>query len=90
MTEDSKGVFIKELYIDDNTGKILIHDSNNNDYECNLYGNKMTKFLPNLTGFIGSKERKNMNHFDKPIINDKSKDNYHPQKSNFRKFFIFL
>lgn len=81
MNDDSKPLFIKEIYFDDVSGKIIIHDSDNNDYECNLYGEKVTKFLPNVTGFVGIHERKELKHFDKPITFDKSNQIYHPQKS---------
>lgn len=86
INDNSKPVFLKEIYFDEISGKIKIHDSNNNDYECNLYGEKLTKFLPNLTGFIGFNERKDLKQFENPITLDKTDQIYHPQKS----IFIFL
>lgn len=79
----STTVFLKEIYFEEVSGKIKIHDSNNNDYECNMYGEKLTKYLPNLTGFIGFKERKELNQFENPVTFDKSNQIYHPQKSTF-------
>lgn len=83
INDNTKPVFFKEIYFDEVSGKIKILDSNDNEYECNLYGEKLTKFLPNLTGFIGFNERKELNNFDNPITFDKSNQIYHPQKSNF-------
>jgi len=81
MTDKTKPVFLREIYFDERTGKIKIHDSENNDYECNLYGEKVCQFLPNVTGFAGFKERKEMKQFEGQLMVDKSKQNYHPQKS---------
>jgi len=83
INDNSKLLFLKEIFFDEVSGKIKILDSNNNEYECNLYGEKITKFLPNITGFIGFNERNELKHFDNPITFDKSNQIYHPQKSIF-------
>ncbi len=81
MKEELKPVFLKEIYFDEITGKIIIHDSNNNDYECNLYGEKITKFLPNVTGLLNFKERNEKKHYINIVSDDDSRKIYHPQKS---------
>ena len=82
MTDNNNShPILKEIYFDDIHGKIKIHDSKGDDYECNLYGEKITKFLPQITGFIDFKLRNEMGHFDYPIIKDESSKIYHPQKS---------
>ena len=81
--------FIKELYFDDISGKVMIHDSNNNDYECNIYGEKLNKFLPNITGFISAEGRKELK-INKSLDNkDETKDLYHPQGPKFEGYFQF-
>ena len=88
IKDEPRPLFLKEIYIDEVTGKIKIHDSNNNDYECNLYGEKLIKFLPDLSGFIGFNERNNLKQFENPITFDKSNQIYHPQKCIILIFII--
>lgn len=49
---------IKQIYFDEITGKLLILDSNENSYECDIYGDKKPQFLPNVSGFATFAERK--------------------------------
>jgi hypothetical protein len=80
---------IKELYFDDFSGKIMIHDSYNNDYECNIYGEKLSKFLPNITGTLGAEERKK-NKLNKSVDDkNKTKEYYHPQTTKFEGYFQY-
>jgi hypothetical protein len=80
---------IKELYFDDFSGKIMIHDSNNNDYECNLYGEKISKFLPNITGCLDAVERNKKNLNTSIEFKNESKEFYHPQSSKFEGYFQY-
>ena len=46
---------IKNVYFDDESGKLYLIDNQNHQYLCDLFGRKKTKFLPNITGFQHSR-----------------------------------
>ena len=50
-------MIIKEIYFDNNTGKLTLFTSGNNHFLCNLYGNPVIKFYPNITGVANAKQR---------------------------------
>ena len=51
-------MIIKEIYFDNDTGKLTLLTSDNNHFLCNLYGNPVIKFYPNITGIANGKQRK--------------------------------
>ena len=88
--ESSKNT-IKQLYKDNDTGKIIITDCNNNKYETDIFGRKTINFLPKITGVISGSERKKINlikfnnHSASPsnnntIQNENKNNNYHSKK----------
>lgn len=52
---------IKQIIYDELTGKLMLHDSDNNHYECNLYGDRKPSFIPNITGVADYQTRINNN-----------------------------
>jgi hypothetical protein len=48
---------IKQIYFDENTGRLMLSDNDNNHYLCNLYGDKLTEFLPGVSGIASQRER---------------------------------
>jgi hypothetical protein len=79
LIKDTK---IKQINFDQQSGKLMLYDSNNNHYECNVYGDHLHQFLPNISGIASSKERK-INDPTNPIFQEKKFTSklYHPQKS---------
>jgi ribosomal protein S21 len=53
---------IKQIYFDEDTGRLMLSDNDNNHYLCNLYGDKLTEFVPGLSGVASQKERVNFEH----------------------------
>ena len=53
--------YIKNLCYDTDTGKITINDSENNIYKSDIFGRKIPKFLPHITGL---KNRYNKNELE--------------------------
>ena len=56
--ENDKDNYIRNLFYDMDYGKMMITDSNNNQYRSDLFGRKKIKFLPNITG-ISNRYNKN-------------------------------
>jgi len=50
----------KQIYFDENSGHLKIIDNHNNNYECNIYGDKKPQFLPDITGFANVDDRKKL------------------------------
>lgn len=51
----------KNLIKDDDTGKIIVADYNNNKYESDIYGRKLKVFLPKITGIKSGSDRNKLN-----------------------------
>jgi hypothetical protein len=47
----------KQIYFDEDTGRLMLSDSDNNHYLCNIYGDKLTEFLPNVSGIMSREGR---------------------------------
>jgi hypothetical protein len=79
---------IKQIYFDEITGKLVILDSNENSYQCDIYGDKKPQFLPYVSGYANYTERK-----EKGLeLNLKTKFNdtmYRPQTSKIKSFKVF-
>jgi hypothetical protein len=50
---------IKQIYFDEDTGKLMLSDDNNNHFMCNIYGDKLTEFIPGVSCILTQKERGN-------------------------------
>src|SRR5690348_9224895 len=48
---------IKQIYFDEDSGKLMLSDDDNNHYLCNIYGNKLTEFTPGKSGCLSREER---------------------------------
>jgi hypothetical protein len=48
---------IKQIYFDEDTGKLMLSDGDNHHYLCNIYGDKLTEFIPNVSGCLTREER---------------------------------
>ena len=44
----------KQIYFDEISGNLMILDTTDNYYQCNIYGEKKSEFLPNVTGYDAS------------------------------------
>jgi len=51
---------IKQIWFEENTGKTKLFRSDNISYNANLYGDKLSEFLPNVSGVIGFNNRKSI------------------------------
>jgi hypothetical protein len=47
----------KQIYFNELSGNLSIIDSDNNNYECNIYGDKKPNFLPDVSGTNTNKRR---------------------------------
>ncbi len=63
---------IKQIIFDEQSGKLFLSDDKNNHYLCNIYGQKKTSFLPDITGIYNAPQRKNINNndIDDPLYQD--------------------
>ena len=50
----------KYLCYEMDTNKLMINDTNNNQYICDVFGRKKIKFLPNITGSLNRNIRENI------------------------------
>ncbi len=48
----------KQIWFEENSGDLKLFRNDNINYKCNLYGDKLSEFLPNVSGVIGFKDRK--------------------------------
>jgi hypothetical protein len=48
---------IKQIYFDEDNGRLMLSDSDNNHYLCNIYGDKLTEFIHGVSGIVSQKER---------------------------------
>jgi hypothetical protein len=70
----------KQIIFDEITGTLNLIDDGNNSYQCNIYGERSSRFLPNITGFASFKQRKNYN-IDCEIKSECEENLYRPQNS---------
>lgn len=78
----------KQIYFDENSGLLKIIDNQNNNYECNIYGDKKPQFLPDITGFANVDQRKKLGQpFDTNFKLDNSL--YRTQTCNYLFYFYY-
>jgi hypothetical protein len=71
---------IKQIYFEEISGKLIILDTSENSYECDIYGDKKSQFLPNITGFSSYNKRKEMGQ-EMNLKNKFKSTIYRPQTS---------
>jgi len=71
----------KQIIYDEMTGTLNLIDDCNNSHQCNIYGERSSRFLPNVTGFASYKQRKNYN-LHREIKSECEGSLYRPQNSN--------
>ena len=59
-TIETEEPIIQNICFDDESGRLILSDSNNNHYLCDLFGRKKKKFKPNVTGRASYLERKKL------------------------------
>ena len=60
IIEENKKPLIKNICYDMDTNKLMINDSENRQYLCDIFGRKRIKFLPNITGTLNGYKRQNI------------------------------
>ena len=60
IIEEKKSPLIKNICYEMDTNKLMINDSENNHYLCDIFGRKRIKFLPNITGTLNGYKRQNI------------------------------
>lgn len=89
----TSNILKKNLIKDDDTGKIIVTDYDNNKYESDIFGRKLKFFLPKITGIKSGLERnkinliKNINYSASPsnnnsIIFEKNENIFHQKNIN--------
>ena len=58
--EENVTPLVKYLCYEMDTNKLMINDTNNNQYICDVFGRKKIKFLPNITGSFNRYIRENI------------------------------
>ena len=76
VDEENKNHVYKNLCYEMDTNKLMINDSENNQYLCDVFGRKKIKFLPNITGTI--------NRYKYPVNNTSffQSTNFFPIRNN--------
>ena len=84
----------KLIWFDEVSGDLFLFDETNNPFKCNIYGDKLPTFLPDISGSSSFKERKefmvmfiykskNKQDFSKIVPKNRLDDNlYRPNMSN--------
>ena len=77
---------IKNICYNQDNGRLILSDSENNHYLCDIYGNEKTKFLPNITGYASFHSRNNI------ILknNNFRTNNSEIKKNNFIDYFPII
>ena len=58
--ENNKQPLIKNICYETDSNKLMINDSENHHYLCDIFGRKKTKFLPYITGMINRNKIRNL------------------------------
>ena len=59
VQEDNKKLVYKNISYEMDTNKLMVNDSNNNHYLCDIYGRKTIKFLPYISGRLNRYKQQN-------------------------------
>jgi len=60
VDEENKNPVYKNICYEMDSNKLMINDSENNHYLCDIFGRKRIKFLPNITGSINRYKYQNL------------------------------
>ena len=78
---------IKQICYNPDNGRLILSDSENNHYLCDLFGRKHPEFLPDITGTVNNKNRKNLEHLPfNSTITIPSYNNYTDYFPTIRRF----
>ena len=58
--DSNRNPYIKNICYEMDSNKLMINDSENNHYLCDIFGRKRIKFLPNITGSINRYKYQNL------------------------------
>ncbi len=86
VKEENISPLIKNICYEMDTNKLMINDSENNHYLCDIFGRKKISFLPNITGSLNRYKRQNLlkekNFSSIQTINIFSPNKNSPKKNN--------
>ena len=82
VEEENKNPIYKNICYEMDTNKLMINDSENNQYLCDVFGRKITKFLPNITGSINRYKCPSLFHGDNSFFQS---TNFFPSMNNTTK-----
>ena len=72
--EQNEHKYTKNLCYDIDNGKLTINDSENNEYKSDIFGRKIPRFLPNISGihnrYINNYSNNNQNTFRKSKLSN--------------------
>jgi len=75
---------VKQIIFNEESGRLILSDDNNNHYLCDIYGKKKPCFLPDITGCLNNKERLGKsNNNNLSIQVDKPHDEFASQSHNY-------
>lgn len=60
--ETNRRPLIKNICYEMDTNKLMINDSENHHYLCDIFGRKRIKFLPHISGIFNRNKNKNLSH----------------------------
>jgi hypothetical protein len=90
---------VKQIIFNEESGRLILSDDNNNHYICDIYGKQKPCFLPDITGCLNNKERieKFKETSNLGVLAEKPHDdflshqekNYLPSKRKFEGYFKF-
>ena len=80
--DSNRNPYIKNICYEMDTNKLMINDSENNHYLCDIFGRKRIKFLPNITGSL-NRYKHNLFH-DKNLSYMQTKG-FSPNKGSLKK-----
>lgn len=82
---------IKQICFDEDTGRLIMSDSNNNHYLCDIYGRHKLVFLPNVTGMMTGVQRNKKNELQLNLSKSKSQKDiqYYPLTRKFEGYSKF-
>ena len=65
--ETNRQPLIKNICYETDTNKLMINDSENHHYLCDIFGRKKKKFLPYLTGMLNRNKNQNLSQEKKSL-----------------------
>ena len=85
IIEENKSPLIRNICYEMDTNKLMINDSENRHYLCDIFGRKRIRFLPNITGTLNGYKRQNIMQ-DKNLSFFQSTNYLSPNNNNLSTF----